>query len=133
MSEQAKTNQSVKHIPIGLDKAQVQVFDPPMCCSTGVCGPQVDPTLARFAADVAWLQNQGVHVRRYNLAREPIAFTQHPQVKRVIEAVKDEGLPVVIVNDHIVCQGKYPTRVQLAELLHLGSPIEGGPKKELSL
>jgi hypothetical protein len=22
---------------------KVQVFDPPMCCSTGVCGPEVDP------------------------------------------------------------------------------------------
>ena len=28
----------------------LQVFDPPMCCSTGVCGPQVDPELPRFAA-----------------------------------------------------------------------------------
>ncbi len=30
----------------------IEVFDPAMCCSTGVCGPQVDPDLARFAADL---------------------------------------------------------------------------------
>jgi hypothetical protein len=32
------------------------VFDPAMCCSTGVCGPSVDPELARFAADLDWLK-----------------------------------------------------------------------------
>jgi len=30
-----------------------------MCCSARVCGPSVDPDLARFAADVDWLQKQG--------------------------------------------------------------------------
>ena len=42
--------------------ATIRVFDPAMCCSTGVCGPSVDPDLARFAADVDWLQKQGVTV-----------------------------------------------------------------------
>jgi hypothetical protein len=28
--------------------AKMQVFDPAMCCSTGVCGPSVDPTLRAF-------------------------------------------------------------------------------------
>ena len=41
---------------------QIDVFDPPMCCSSGVCGPQVDPLLAAFAADVDWLGTQGVTV-----------------------------------------------------------------------
>jgi hypothetical protein len=46
----------------------IRVFDPAMCCSTGVCGPSVDPDLARFAADVDWLQKQGVKVERFNLS-----------------------------------------------------------------
>ena len=44
--------------------ASVEVFDPAMCCSTGVCGPSVDPALARFAADLEWLAGQGVAVAR---------------------------------------------------------------------
>jgi hypothetical protein len=50
---------------------KIDVFDPPMCCSSGVCGPQVDPLLAAFAADVDWLGAQGVTVTRHNLAQEP--------------------------------------------------------------
>jgi arsenite methyltransferase len=52
----------------------LQVFDPPMCCSSGVCGPSVDPRLPRFAADLDWLRNQGVQVERFNLAHQPQAF-----------------------------------------------------------
>jgi len=52
----------------------VRVFDPAMCCSTGVCGPSVDPQLARFSADLDWLTSQGVAVERFNLAQQPAAF-----------------------------------------------------------
>jgi len=50
---------------------KIQIFDPPMCCSTGVCGPAVDPELVRFAADLDWLKRQGVEVERYNLSQQP--------------------------------------------------------------
>jgi hypothetical protein len=56
----------------------LQVFDPPMCCPTGSCGPEPDPALARFAADLAWLDRQGVLVERYNLGREPEVFARNP-------------------------------------------------------
>ena len=55
-----------------------------MCCSTGVCGPTVDPLLAAFAADVDWLRAKGVSVSRYNLAQDPQAFVSHPLL-RVLE------------------------------------------------
>ena len=47
----------------------VRVFDPAMCCSTGICGPSVDPKLARFAADLDWLKSQGISVERFNLSQ----------------------------------------------------------------
>ena len=53
---------------------KLEVFDPAMCCSTGVCGPSVPPALARFAGDLEWLAGKGVEVRRYNLTHEPQAF-----------------------------------------------------------
>ena len=56
----------------------IRVFDPAMCCSSGVCGPSVDPELTRFAADVAWLQQQGVTIERFNLAQQPAAFAASP-------------------------------------------------------
>lgn len=53
---------------------KVEVFDPPMCCSSGVCGPSVDPALARFSSDLHWLANQRIAVERHNLAQQPRAF-----------------------------------------------------------
>ncbi len=64
----------------------VQVFDPPMCCSTGICGPYVDPQLVRFAADLDWLKSQGVSVERFNLAQQPGAFVEDVEVKTALEA-----------------------------------------------
>lgn len=34
----------------------LEVFYPPMCCSTGVCGPKVDTKLVQFSADLEWLK-----------------------------------------------------------------------------
>jgi hypothetical protein len=42
----------------------IQVYDPPMCCSTGVCGPDVDPVLPPFAGLLHRLQESGEPIRR---------------------------------------------------------------------
>jgi hypothetical protein len=39
---------------------KLEIFDPAMCCSTGVCGVDVDPVLAQFAADLKWVEGHGV-------------------------------------------------------------------------
>jgi hypothetical protein len=92
----------------------VRVFDPAMCCSSGVCGPSVDPHLARFASDLSWLSTQGVTVERFNLAQQPAAFAQNAQVRAVLETKGDAGLPVVEVNGEIKSTGVFPSRVELA-------------------
>ena len=92
-----------------------RVFDPAMCCSTGVCGPSVDPALARFAADIAWLQRQGVSVERFNLGVDPGAFVTNPAVKEALTRGNDV-LPIVMVDDRIVSEGAYPERETLAAM-----------------
>jgi Arsenical resistance operon protein ArsD len=93
----------------------IRVFDPAMCCSTGVCGPSIDPALARFAADVDWLQKQGVKVERFNLSQEPAAFAGTPAVKAALERGTDV-LPLVMVDDRVAVEGAYPSRETLAAL-----------------
>ena len=93
----------------------IRVFDPAMCCSTGVCGTSVDPELARFAADVDWLQKQGVTVERFNLAQQPGAFVDTPAVKEAL-ARGTEVLPLVLVGDRVAVEGAYPSRETLAAL-----------------
>jgi AhpD family alkylhydroperoxidase len=95
---------------------RVQVFDPPMCCSTGVCGPQVDPLLPRFAADLEWLRTQGVEVERYNLAQQPKAFVDTAVVKQALQAEGEKCLPLVLLEGEIVSRGRYPSRDELAAL-----------------
>ena len=93
----------------------IRVFDPAMCCSTGVCGPSVEPELARFAADVDWLQKQGVTVERFNLSQQPGAFASTPAVKEAL-ARGNEVLPLVMVGDRVAVEGSYPSRETLAAL-----------------
>ena len=92
---------------------------PPMCCSSGVCGPDVDPLLAAFAADLDWLTSQGVNVTRYNLAQEPQAFVMNDQVQKALQREGDGCLPLVLVNGEIAGRGSYPRRDELAHLAGL--------------
>lgn len=101
--------------------SKVQVFDPPMCCSTGVCGPEVDPALVRFASDLEWLKSSGVEVERFNLAQSPAAFVGNPLVAEAIRG-KDGELPLLLVDGKIAAQGSYPSREVLAELAGVVAP-----------
>lgn len=94
--------------------SRVQIYDKPMCCSTGVCGPQVDPVLPRFASDLEWLKSQGHQVERFNLAQQPQQFTTNDQVQRLLESEGVDCLPLVIVDDRVVSRSEYPSRENLA-------------------
>ena len=95
---------------------KLEVFDPAMCCSTGVCGVDVDPVLAQFAADLKWVEERGVSVQRHNLGQEPQAFAANPAIVREMEAGMDR-LPIMVVDGNIVATGMYPSRQQLAQKL----------------
>jgi hypothetical protein len=103
----------------------VRVFDPAMCCTTGVCGPTVDPHLARFAADLDWLTAQGVAVERFNLAQQPGAFAEDQAVRSALETLGEAGLPVVKVNGEVKSRGVYPSRTELAAWAGVGAPAPG--------
>jgi hypothetical protein len=98
---------------------RLEVFDPAMCCSTGVCGPEVDPRLPQFAADLEWVASQGVEVARHNLAQEPAAFVANATVRDLIGRWGASCLPLVLHNQEIVTRGRYPSRSQLAVAIGL--------------
>jgi len=95
---------------------RMEVFDPPMCCSTGACGPTIDPALVRFAADLHWLANQRIAIERYNLAQQPQAFAASAVVKTALKELGNDCLPLILLDGSIVSQGRYPTRDELAHL-----------------
>lgn len=97
----------------------IQIFDPAMCCSSGVCGPSVDPELARFSADVAWLLEHGVQIERFNLAQQPGMFVHNPLVKQALAHGGTKVLPLTVVDGRIVVESSYPSRETLAALAGL--------------
>jgi hypothetical protein len=96
---------------------KMQVFDPAMCCSTGVCGPSVDPTLPRFAADLDWLKSKGVEVERFNLAQQLAAFSETPKVKQALNRQGTKSLPMILVDGELKSSGGYPSRADLARFV----------------
>ncbi len=105
----------------------IQVYDKPMCCSTGVCGPKVDPVLPRFAADLAWLKSQGHQVVRFNLAQQPAAFVQNPEVQQLLATQGTSCLPLIAVDGRIVSHREYPSRDTLAKWVSSEVAIESLP------
>ena len=95
---------------------KMEVYDPAMCCSTGVCGTDVDPLLVRFAGDLAWLKQQGVVVERFNLAQQPSAFAANPLVAEALKTGGTEVLPLVFVDGVLATRSIYPSRDQLGLL-----------------
>lgn len=97
----------------------LEVYDPAMCCSTGVCGPQVDPVLVKFAADLKWLQDQRLTIHRHGLSTSPAAFVQNEAVKQLLQEKGNSVLPIIIADGEIVVTGRYPDRDELCKVLGL--------------
>ena len=97
--------------------ARVQVFDPAMCCATGLCGPGVDPALLTIARDLRWLQSQGVTVERFGLSQVPDAFVANAKVTGLMQAFGDRALPATLVNGDVLAFGRYPSREEIHKAL----------------
>jgi hypothetical protein len=106
---------------------QVQVFDPEMCCASGVCGPAPDPGLIRFSAALERLKAEGASVQRYQLGRNPQAFVRQPEVYRLLLQRGTAALPVTVVDGTIVALGSYPTYEQMREARPAAVPAAAGP------
>lgn len=100
---------------------KVEIFDPAMCCTTGVCGPSVDKELMRIAAVINSLTEQGIDIQRHGLSTEPQDFVSN---KVISDALQQEGadvLPITILDGEIVKTRKYPTDEELSSWL--GIPL----------
>lgn len=101
------------------------MFDPAMCCSTGLCGPGVDPALLTLARDLRWLQAAGVTVERFGLVQQPEAYTRSAVVADLMKTAGESALPATVVNGKLLLHGAYPTRELLVSALG-GSPSSLG-------
>jgi hypothetical protein len=100
---------------------KIQIFDPALCCSTGVCGVDVDQQLVDFSADVDWVKQHGAEIERFNLAQQPMVFAENSTVRGFLERSGQDALPLILVDGEIALAGRYPSR---SELTHWTNIIE---------
>jgi len=94
------------------------IYEPAMCCSTGICGVSVNPELIRISGILDSLKRNGIEVKRFNLSNDPIEFMINKNVNNLISKENGlENLPCTIVENEIVIMGRYPTNEEVAELL----------------
>ncbi len=96
-------------VPVHTTKAVVELFDPPMCCPTGLCGPALDQTLLDVNQMVLTLRTEGLSVERYQLTSHPQAFLSNADVMRLVRDQQTAALPITVVHGQVVRSGAYPT------------------------
>ena len=97
--------------------AMVELFDPPLCCPTGLCGPTLDQTLLDVNEMVLSLKSEGVGVERYQMASHPQVFLKHPDVMRLVRERGMSSFPITVVAGHVIKVGTYPTREEIDQAL----------------
>ena len=103
---------------------KIEVFDPSLCCSTGVCGVDVDEALITFAADVDWARQNGAQIERFNLAQQPQAFADNATVRAFLQRSGQDALPLILLDGEVALAGRYPKRTELALWIGLNRPKE---------
>lgn len=98
---------------------EMQIFEPALCCDTGICGASVDPELLRITTVIDRLKKNGVTVRRFNLNSAPMEFVTNQTVNLYVNQKGAEALPVILVDGNIVIEGRYPTNEEILTLLEL--------------
>jgi Arsenical resistance operon trans-acting repressor ArsD. len=97
------------------------IFDPAMCCSTGVCGPSVNKELLRVSTVLNTLKNKGVLIERHNLTNNPQIFVDNKEINAILNTKGVESLPVTMVDGIVVKEGSYPTNEEFCSLLEIPS------------
>jgi hypothetical protein len=91
----------------------VEIFDPPMCCPTGMCGPSLDQTLLDVNDLVLALQTEGVTLERYQMSSRPDAFLSNPEVMRLVRERDLQALPITLVKGRVIAAGAYPSAAEV--------------------
>jgi hypothetical protein len=97
----------------------IKIYDPAMCCSTGVCGPSVDPELVRIQETLRQIKKQApaVKIERYGLSADPQAFVDNTAVAELLKNEGPQCLPLAFVDGMIFSKGRYPSNGQLQATL----------------
>lgn len=99
-------------------KTKIIIYDPPMCCSSGVCGPNPDQTLIDLQNTLAKLKETGIEVKRYLITQSPEKFKENPAIIKLIQEQQLKALPITTCNGKIVKTGSYLTLEEFKKFIN---------------
>lgn len=105
-------------LPTSIAPADVEFFDPPMCCPTGLCGPTLDQTLLDVNQMILSLQSENLRVERYQMASNPNAFLSNLEVMRLVREKQMDSLPIIVVRGKVIKVGDYPSAEEIRAALN---------------
>jgi len=100
----------------------IEIYDPAMCCSTGVCGPSIDPELMRMATVVNALKQKGIIIKRHGLSNEPQDFIANQVISELLQKEGADILPVTLRDGEVIKTRNYPTNAELSQWLETEIP-----------
>jgi hypothetical protein len=99
----------LNNLPVSNAPVDVEIFDPPMCCPTGLCGPTLDQTLLDVSEMILALQGENLRVERYQMTSHPTVFLSNAEVMNLVREKQMEALPITVVHGKVIKTGAYPT------------------------
>jgi hypothetical protein len=105
-------------LPASIAPADVEFFDPPMCCPTGLCGPTLDQTLLDVNEMISTLQREDLHVERYQMAGNPNAFLGNAEVMKLVHEKQMDALPITVIRSRVIKVGAYPSLEEIKAALN---------------
>lgn len=101
------------------NRKTVKIYDPALCCPTGLCGVNIDPELMRIAVVIECLKKKGIIVERFNLRDNPQVYVDNKVINEYLMKESAEVLPITTVNGEVVLTKQYPSNKQIAEWLEV--------------
>jgi hypothetical protein len=104
-------------LPTSIAPVDVEFFDPPMCCPSGLCGPSLDQTLLDVNEMIMSLQRENLRVERYQITSNPNAFLGNAEVMKLVREKQMDALPIVVVRGQVIKVGAYPSEDEIQAAL----------------
>ena len=105
---------------------KIEMYDPAMCCSSGLCGPALDPVLVKMNDAVLALKKQGVEVERFNLAQQPKAYMDNKIIADLLHKNGKKILPIIMLDGQVFRTGEYPSYEDICKALGI-EPLKHKP------
>ena len=94
---------------------KITLYEPPMCCSSGVCGPNPDQALITLQDTLDKARESGFETERFTIVTHPKKFQENPEVIKLMQEKKLDALPITAFDGQIIKVGSYPTFEELSK------------------